>query len=107
MDGRKPLKMTIKGTHEELIVFPDGARAFITGVPDKCEHDDKETVFILEDGRYLFEKFYRCPTNEATWEYVGIVADRLNTAIVGQTSGCSKCGKVHTLKDLMGDAFWL
>lgn len=29
----------MKSTHEELIHIPGVGHAFITGVPDKCDHD--------------------------------------------------------------------
>jgi hypothetical protein len=95
----------MKGTHEIFVPLPKGGM-FITGVKDECDHDDKETVFMLGNGDYLFERDYRCPTNEATWEYVEHVAKQRDTYISGQTGGCSKCKKVLTLADLMGDAYW-
>lgn len=96
----------MKGTHEEFIKLPNGGHAFVTGVPDKCDHDDKENIFTLANGEFLREKDYRCPTDEATLEYVWKEAERRGTSVNGGTCGCSKCGKIHTLGDLMGDAYW-
>lgn len=96
----------MKGTHEEFVKLPNGSYAFVTGVPDKCDHDDKETVWMLGNGDNLFDKDYRCPTNEATQEYIEKIAQERNTYVSGQTSGCSKCFKVHSIQDIMGDAFW-
>jgi len=97
----------MKGTHEELIVIPGLGHAFITGVEDKCDHDDKLNVFTLANGEFLFERDYRCPTDEATLEYIYKEAEKRGTSVNGGTCACSKCGKVHSLRDLMGDAYWL
>ncbi len=96
----------MKGTHEALVVLPGIGHAFITGIPDKCDHDDKLSVFTLANGGFLFERDYRCPTDEATFEYANKKAEEMGTYINGGTCGCSKCGKVHSLADMMGDAFW-
>lgn len=96
----------MKGTHEELINIEGIGHAFITGVPDKCDHDDKMNVFCLANGDFLLEADYRCPTDEATLEYIWKVAAERNTTVNGGTCACSKCRKVHSIADLMGDAFW-
>ena len=96
----------MKSTHEEFIKLQSG-HAFITGVPDKCDHDDKETIYTMGNGLTLPRFRALCPTDEATWEFVQKWAERHNTYCNGATSGCSKCGKVFSLKDLMGDAYWL
>lgn len=97
----------MKSSHEEFIKLPNGGHAFITGVPDSCDHDDKEIVFTLANGEVLWERDYRKTTGKDTFEYVDNIAKNKNTYINGQTCGCSKCGKVLTLQDLMGDAYWL
>lgn len=97
----------MKGTHEKFVHLPGLGNAFITGVPDSCDHDDKEVVFTLENGDVLWEKDYRCPTNEATNDYVTKIAEEKGTSINGQTCGCSKCGKVLSLQELIGDAYWI
>lgn len=94
------------GHHTEIISAPQFT-VILTGVKDKCDHDTKETVFMLGNGDYLFESRYRCPTNEATQEYINKIAEQRDTYVSGATSGCSKCKKVHSLRDLMGDAYWI
>lgn len=97
----------ILSTHTEIIHLPEGGRAIVTGVPDTCEHNDDLVVFTLANGDNLFEKDYRCPTNEETAKYVHLVAEQRNTWVNGGTVACSKCFKVHSLQDLMGDAYWM
>ncbi len=89
---------------EKFVAFEGGGHAFITGVPDKCEHNSDLTVFELSNGTHVFEDKYRCPTDEATREYIEASH---KSEIVGGTTACSKCRKIFTLKDLMGDAYWL
>lgn len=96
----------MKGTHEIFISTPSG-NAFITGVPDKCNHDDKAKFIELGNGDMLNWEDYLCPTDEATWEYIQKIASDRDTYISGGTVGCSKCGKPHSLKDIMGDAYWI
>lgn len=96
----------MRTTSERIIKISDSL-AFITGVPDKCDHNTDLTVFTLGNGDEVFEKDIICPTNEATQEYLQSIADKRNTYISGATSACSKCKKVMSLKDLMGDAYWL
>ena len=97
----------MRGIHEELIVLPNIGHGFITGVPDKCDHNTDLTVFELGNGDVIFERDILCPTNEATQEYLQHIAQQRNTFVSGGTSACSKCRKIMSLKDLMGDAYWL
>lgn len=97
----------MRTTSEKLIVLPGLGHGFITGVPDKCDHNTDLTVFELGNGDVIFEKDILCPTNEATSEYLYKIAEQRNTYVSGGTSACSKCKKVMSLKDLMGDAYWL
>jgi len=78
----------------------------MTGVPDKCDHDDNLNVFNLANGDVLFEIDHRCPTDEATLEYIWKIASDRGTQVVGGSCACSKCRKVHSLADLMGAAYW-
>lgn len=91
-------------THSAFIKF-ENSHAFIDGLKDKCKHDYSETVFMLGNGEYLKEKDYRCPTNEATQEYIQHIAEQKNTYVSGGTSACSKCGKIYTMEDIIWDSF--
>ncbi len=97
----------MRTTSEVFVKFPGGGHAFITGVPDKCDHNTDLAVFELGNGDVIFEKDILCPTNEATQEYLQHIAKERNTYVSGGTSACSKCRKVMSLRDLMGDAYWL
>lgn len=97
----------MKSTHEEHIILPSIGSAFITGVPDKCDHDTNARFFTLANGETLAEAKFRCPTEEATQEYARAEAEKRGTHINGETSGCSKCGKAFSLQQLMGDAYWI
>lgn len=94
-------------THEEFVRLKDGSHAFITGVPDKCEHDDNLVVYELSNGDQLYEKDHMCTTSEDTYNHIEYLAEQRGATIVGSTSACSKCRKIFTLRDLMGDAFWM
>jgi len=97
----------MKTKSEVFVEFPGGGHAFITGVTDKCDHNTDLTVYTLHNGDLIFERDILCLTNEATQEYLMKIADDRNTGVGECTSACSKCKKVMSLKDLMGDAYWL
>jgi len=93
-----------RNTHSAFIQF-DGSRAFVDGLKDKCQHDYSEVVYMLSNDEYLKEKDYRCPTNEATQEYIQHVAEQKNAYIQGCTTACSRCGKIYTMSDIIWDSF--
>lgn len=87
--------------HSEVIRIED-TTMIISGVPDKCKHVFDGTGFSLGNGEFLPEKKYRCPTDEATYEYIQIIAEEKNTYISGGGSCCSICGKQElTIYELM------
>lgn len=45
-------------THEVLLELPGGVRAFITGVPDKCEHKWNDSVLFARSGKTITWKTY-------------------------------------------------
>lgn len=96
----------MKGTHEAFIILPGIGNAFVTGIPDKCDHDDKLSVFILSNGKFLFEEDCRCPTSESTFEFAQKKAEQMGATINGGTCACSKCRKVLSLAEMMGAAYW-
>lgn len=90
----------MKSTHEEFINIPGMGHAFITGVPDKCDHDYSLEVYELGNGEYLFKKDHLCPTDESTYEHIQYLAEQKGTQIVGGTTACSKCRKLFTWADI-------
>ena len=90
----------MKLTHSEFIKLKNG-HAILTGVPDKCDHVMEGTCFFLGNGDVLYEKDYRCPTNEATHEYIQKVADNRNTYVSGGSVCCIKCGRFYSEYDII------
>ena len=50
----------MSNTHEEFVSLPGGGHAFITGVPDECEHDwTGDEYFISQSGKLILWHTYR------------------------------------------------
>lgn len=83
-----------KDHHEEFISFKDKdgnvSNAFITGVPDKCDHDDNgEELSFNAIGQYFKASDMPNPkTNYDAW-----VKFQEDNKINGGCTSCSKCGK--------------
>jgi len=90
----------MRHTHTELIKIEVG-HAFITGVPDRCNHVMEGSCFFLGNGQVLYEKDYRCTTDEATQEWIYRIAEERNTYVSGGSVCCIKCGKFITEYDLI------
>lgn len=86
----------MRHTHTEII-----GNAIITGVPDKCNHVMSGSCYFLRNGDVLYEKDYRCPTDEATQEYINKIAEDRNTSVCGGSVCCIKCGKFYTEYDII------
>mgnify|MGYP001588204718 CR=1 FL=1 len=84
-----------KDKHEELVTFEhEGKRfsAYITGVPDKCQHDDEGEQYVFNDeGKYW--KQSEIPDykkdNEAYMKFMN------ENEMRGGCVSCSKCGKPY------------
>ena len=82
-----------KDTHEEFIVGQiDGEKysAFVTGVPDKCKHDDAGEIMHFNDN-YEYWKESELPKDEDE-KLEFMEKNRINGGCVS----CSKCGKPFT-----------
>lgn len=95
--------------HEEYIQITDEkgkvvGHGFMTGVPDKCQHDYSDLAFTLGNGDVILEKDIRCPTSESTSEYLYKIAEERNTHVSGGTSACSICGKIYS--PMQDPSFW-
>ncbi len=80
-----------KDTHEEFIQITDKdgktSNAFISGVPDKCQHDDDgEAMWFNDEGKYFKES--EMPKDKE--EFVKFM-DKHD--LRGSCVSCSKCGK--------------
>lgn len=91
----------IELTHTEFIKLKDGSHAFISGVKDRCTHVMEGSCYFLDNGDVLYEKDYRCTTDEETNKYIQRIADSRNTYIQGGSVCCIKCGRFITEGDLI------
>ena len=76
----------MKGKHEEFINLGNGSHAFITGVPDDHEHDDKGEIIYFGDGGRFKESELPKDIEE---KHKFMDKHRLN----GSSVSCSICGK--------------
>jgi hypothetical protein len=88
-------------SHTKFIHIDNIGTAFVTGIPDKCQHDDNGSCFFLGNGDILYEKNYRCPTDEETYRYITKIAEDRNTYVCGGSVCCSKCGSYITEHDII------
>lgn len=85
-------------THGAFISFPDGSTAFIDGIPDKCEHDDKGSGyhFISGAGGWPYDELL--PNTGQTQDDLMTLDLHLRAFgqyISGGCVSCSKCGKPY------------
>lgn len=83
-----------KDTHEEFIVAENekGERIsmFVSGVPDKCKHDDNgEVMYFNNEGQFWKENELPLDEDERI-EFMEV------NNINGGCVSCSKCGKPFT-----------
>lgn len=88
-----------KDTHDEFISIKhkDGSvtNAFMSGVPDKCQHDDDGEEMWFNDAGQYFKKS-EMPTDEK--EFIEFMDKH---SLRGSCVSCSKCGKPYEI-DLFG-----
>jgi hypothetical protein len=86
-------------THSAIIQISKDSIAFINGIPDTCEHDYKDDVFIAASGKVIHWYTYR--------DWAGYTAEMRNDLIrehhiknddpiVIATSECRKCHKIYS-----------
>lgn len=84
-------------THGKLIQLPDGASAFVDGIPDECEHDSKgDVVYQSASGKIIYWHTYRKWASLPTKERGRLIQeyhDEIEDPITMMTSTCSKCKK--------------
>ncbi|MBK7362788.1 MAG: hypothetical protein IPJ01_10870 [Micavibrio sp.] len=80
-----------KNHHEEFISFKDKdgnvSNAFITGVPDKCQHDDDGEMMHFNDAGQYFKESELPKGDKERMEFM----DKHD--LRGGCVSCSKCGK--------------
>jgi hypothetical protein len=87
-----------KDTHSALLQIKDDkgnvSTAFVSGIPDKCEHDDNgETMQFNDAGEYFKEsEIPDHKTNYDEW-----LAFTTKHRLTGGCVSCSKCGKPFEL----------
>src|SRR3990172_8381776 len=83
-------------THGEFIELPDGSRAFVDGIPDKCEHqwDGAGYHFVSYIGGGGMDSLI--PDTNQSHEEMEVLDKALRNEgkyISGGCVSCSKCGK--------------
>lgn len=83
-------------THGSFIEFPDGSRAFVDGIPDKCDHewDGKGYHFVSYVGGGGMDE--PIPDTDQTQEELQQLDEELRKNgkyLSGGCVSCSKCGK--------------
>jgi hypothetical protein len=85
-------------THSAFGSLGNGSTFFIDGIPDTCEHDYKDDVFIAASGKVIHWYTYRkwasytaAMRNDLIQEY----HNRIDDPIVCGTSECRKCKKIY------------
>lgn len=85
-----------KDTHTKIIIGRDFS-AIISGVPDKCKHDDLgSTVFQTASGKTITWKTYKewaSYTSQMRDPLIMKRQEELMDPIVQAGCSCSKCGK--------------
>lgn len=81
------------------MLFPDGSRAFVDGIPDTCEHDSKGTGyhFISFIGGGGFDELIP-DTGQTQDEMIALDEELRKNGkyLSGGCSSCSKCGRPFT-----------
>ena len=85
-------------THGELIDLGNGARAFVDGIPDTCEHDYESgpTVIHTASGRIITWRTYpewAGYTDSVRVDLVRFRTEQEGDPITCMTGECRKCGK--------------
>lgn len=84
-------------THSEILQMPDGSTAFVDGIPDKCQHDDKgDQILWSASGKTIYWHTYRQWAHlpaDARHELVYQHHHEIDDPIVGGCVSCSKCKK--------------
>jgi len=86
-------------THSALIQISKDSHAFVDGIPDTCEHDYSDDVFISASGKvihwYTYRQWARFTSemrNRLIQEYHQEIGDPITTG----TSECRKCHKIFS-----------
>ena len=89
-----------KDTHTEFIAFEHEGKkitAFMSGVPDKCQHDDNGgTVHTTRSGKYIFPATYpqwAGYTSRLRDPLIIAYQDSIDDPVLESGVSCSKCGK--------------
>ena len=85
-------------THEEFIVFKDGTTAFITGVPDECDHKwNGDVVLESKSGGIITWSTYPKWAGYTSWFREKLIYEhheKICDPIVSSSVTCSKCKKM-------------
>jgi hypothetical protein len=84
-------------THSAIIQLSEGVKAFVDGIPDKCDHDDKgDTILWTKSGKtihwHTFRQWASLPTNPRI-KLILEHQDEIDDPVIGSCVSCSKCKK--------------
>lgn len=85
------------GTHGFTIQFEDGSRAYIDGVPDKCDHKESDDVFQSASGKMIFWYTYRQwahLNSKMRYELIMDYHNKIEDPIVMGTTQCRFCKQI-------------
>ena len=83
-------KVMRNDTHTEIIGLGNGVVAILTGVTDKCQHDDEGPELLFNNDGEYFKRSDVPEGDKAANEFW------LINKISGGCVSCSKCGKPYT-----------
>lgn len=86
-------------THGAFIYLGDGAHAFIDGIPDTCDHDYSDEVFISKSGKVIHWHTYRQWArfnSDMRRDLIFEHHDKIDDPILTGTSECRKCHKIYS-----------
>jgi hypothetical protein len=83
-----------------IIPLPDGAIAFVDGIPDQCDHDwNGDEILWSASGKIIYWHTYRqwahLPSRER-YRLISDYHDEIEDPVTGGCASCSKCKKAFS-----------
>lgn len=84
--------------HSAFVQLPSGVKAFIDGIPDKCEHDyTGDPVYFTASGKTIYWHTFRQWASLTTKAREPLIYDhqyKIDDPIIGGAVTCKKCKKI-------------
>lgn len=84
-------------THSAIVQLYEGCVAFIDGIPDTCDHDYSDEVFIARSGKVIHWYTYRQWARFTSTMRNSLIHEhhnKIDDPILIGTSECKKCKKI-------------